>query len=239
MASRQEEKERRRIERMAAEDAAASAQTRNRRIQMALAAVLAVGVIIGIVVAVAGSGGGGGGSADGPKAKNTSGASIPPARNKDLASAAKAAGCVLMSPRIEGRDHVTTPVTYHTNPPSSGPHNPTPALDGIYDPGNAPSPEHYVHALEHGRIEVQYKPGTPANRISQLETLVSEPLNGKAAYKVLLFENNTKMPYAVAATAWGQILGCKTFTDQAFDAIRDFRVTYVDKGPELGIPPNN
>jgi hypothetical protein len=240
MASRQEEKQKRREEREAAERAAAGAQSRSRRIQLALAAVLAVGVIVGVVVAVSGgSGGSGGKDGSAPASQASKTAAIPAASNRDLASAAKAAGCVVQSPPIEGRTHVTTSVTYHTNPPTSGNHNPEPSLDGIYAPGNSPEPVHFVHALEHGRVEIQYQPGTTARRISQLETLASEPLNGKAAYKVLLFENNTKMPYAVAATAWGQLIGCKTFSDKVFDAIRDFRVKYVDKGPEVGIPPNN
>ena len=215
--------------------AESAAKARTRRLQLALGAVLAVAVLVGVVIAVAG---GGSSSSKGGPASSATGARIPAAQNRDLASAAKAAGCVLQSPAIEGRTHVTTPVTYHTNPPTSGNHNPDPALDGIYAPGNSPAPEHCVHALEHGRVEIQYRPGTSAHRIAQLETLASERLFGKAAYKVLLFENNTKMPYAVAATAWGQLIGCKSFSEKTFDAMRDFRRKYVDQGPEV-IPPNN
>jgi hypothetical protein len=236
MASREEEKRKRREERMAAEQQVASAQARRKRIQAAVIALLAIGAVVGVVLAVAG---GGGDSGNGPKPTEAGPAvKIPAPKEKDLDKAAKAAGCVLLNPPIEGRSHVTSKVTYKTNPPSSGNHNPEPALDGIYDPGNTPEPEHFVHALEHGRIEVQYKPGTPKAEIAQLETVVSEEFNGKAAYKTLLFQNNTKMPYAVAATAWGHILGCKTFDDGVFDAIRDFRAKWVDQGPEI-IPPTN
>ncbi|HZO36591.1 MAG TPA: DUF3105 domain-containing protein [Solirubrobacteraceae bacterium] len=239
MASRQEEKERRRAERLAAEAADNAAKSRTRRVQLALGGLLAIAVVIGIAIAVAGGGGDDSASGDGPSSSAASTVAIPAASNGDLESAAKAAGCTLRSPAIQGSTHVTTKVTYGTNPPTSGNHNPEPALDGIYAPGNTPTPEHFVHALEHGRIEFQYKPGTSARRIAQLETLASEPLNGKDAYKVLLFENNTNMPYAVAATAWGQMITCKTFNAKTFDALRDFRVKYVDKGPEQGIPPNN
>jgi hypothetical protein len=238
MASRQEEKERRRQERMAAEQQLESAQSRKRRIQAALVAVLVIGVVVVAVVALAGGGGNGNGTANDPNASSTRGAKIPPPQEKDLDRAARAAGCVQLNPPIEGHTHVTTKVNYKSNPPSSGNHNPDPALDGIYDPGNTPGAEHYVHALEHGRIEVQYKPGTSRREISQLETVVSEKFNGKSAYKTLLFENNTNMPYAVAATAWGHILGCKAFGDKMFDAIRDFRAKWVDQGPEV-IPPTN
>ena len=109
---------------------------------------------------------------------------------------------------------------------------------GCDDRSNTPAPEHYVHALEHGRIEIQYSPATSNHQEAQLETLASEPINGKAAYKVLLFQNNTNMPYAVAATAWGHMLGCKTFNPGVFDALRDFRLAYTNKGPEnLGTRP--
>ncbi len=164
--------------------------------------------------------------------------SIPPAKEKDLNKAAKNAGCVLVNPPIEGRSHTTDDVTYRSQPPTSGDHNPEPSLDGIYNPGQSPEPEHFVHSLEHGRIEFQYKPGTPKNEIAQLETLFSEKLNGKAGYKTLLFENNTKMTYAVAATAWGHLVGCPKFSDGVFDVLRDFRVKWVDQGPEI-IPPTN
>ncbi|MCW2967639.1 MAG: hypothetical protein JWM71_1411 [Solirubrobacteraceae bacterium] len=236
MASREEEKRKRREERMAAEAAARSAHNRARRVQYLLGGLITIAVVVAVVIAV--TSGGGSGSKPSSSASANS-AKIPPASDRVLAHAAKAAGCVLLNPAIEGRSHVTTPVKYRTNPPSSGNHNPVPALDGIYSPGQEPTPEHFVHALEHGRIEFQYRPGTSKHLISQLETLVSEPLNGKAAYKILLFENNTKMPYAVAATSWGHIIGCKTVKPAMFDALRDFRLTYVDKGPEPGIPPNN
>ena len=41
------------------------------------------------------------------------------------------------------------------------------------------------------------------------------------------------MPYAVAATAWTHLLGCPKMNDKVFDAIRAFRLAYVDKGPEF------
>ena len=51
-------------------------------------------------------------------------------------------------------------------------------------------------------------------------------------YHMVLFQNNTNMPYAVGATAWTRLLGCKTFNPKIFDAIRAFRTEYVDKAPE-------
>jgi hypothetical protein len=40
------------------------------------------------------------------------------------------------------------------------------------------------------------------------------------------------MKYAVAATAWGHLLGCNQMNDKVFDALRTFRERYIDKGPE-------
>jgi hypothetical protein len=236
MASREEEKRKRREERMAAEAAARSAQNRARRMQYLIGGLLAIAIVVAVVI---GATSGGGGSTPAPTASKGKLAAIRPAGDRDLVHAAATAGCVLVNPPLEGAGHVTTKVNYKSNPPSSGPHNPIPAQDGIYEAGQEPTPEHYVHALEHGRIEFEYRPGTPQKLVAQLNTLVSEPLNGKAAYKILLFENNTRMPYRVAAVAWGHIIGCKTVKPAMFDALRDFRVKYVDQGPEKGIPPNN
>ena len=41
------------------------------------------------------------------------------------------------------------------------------------------------------------------------------------------------MPYDVAATAWTQLVGCKSYEDGAtLDVIRDFRDQFLGRGPE-------
>ena len=86
-----------------------------------------------------------------------------------------------------------------------------------------------VHPLEHGRIEVQYKKGTPKADVAKLEALLNEQNEG---YHMLLFENTTGMDAQVAATAWTHSLTCPKMNDKVFDAIRTFRSRYIDKGPE-------
>ena len=86
-----------------------------------------------------------------------------------------------------------------------------------------------VHTLEHGRIDVQYKKGTPAADVAPLEALLAEQNDG---YHMLLFENTTGMEPQVAATAWTHSLTCPDMNDKVFDAIRTFRARYIDKGPE-------
>jgi hypothetical protein len=232
MASRAEEKERRRQERLAQEESERKAHARTRRLQLAGGALLGVAAIVAVVVAVA-AGGGGGGSSDGPSPSDSSSSvKLPVRKTSDLATAAKSAGCVVKSFPLEGRDHTTAKVTYHTNPPTSGNHNPNPSDDGFY-PNGAPPKERNVHALEHGRIEIQWKPGTPQNVVDTLQAIFNEPLKGKSGYHQLLFENNTGMPFQVAAASWQHYLGCPKWNQNVIDAIRAYREQYVDKGPEF------
>jgi uncharacterized protein DUF3105 len=216
MASRQEEKERRRREREEAELAAARSASRKRTLRIAAIAAGAV-VVIAVIAVVALSGGGSKNSVD----------------TSNLASDAQAAGCTFKSYPSEGRNHTTSKVTYKTNPPTSGNHNPTPAQDGIYAAGNEPAPENFVHSLEHGRVEFEYKPGTPPAQVAQLQKLAEEPLNGSAGYHVLMFENNTKMPSQFALAAWTKLLTCNALNTQSMNVMRQFRKSFTDKGPEF------
>ena len=229
MSSRQEEKERRRREREALEQSERQAAERRKRLGIAGIALAALAVIAVIAVVVAGAGGDdeGGSGVKGEVGK-------PPAvKIENLQEAAKAAGCKVNRYPDYGSSHTGEAVKYKTNPPTSGDHDPTAAPRGEYEAGNPPDVEQSVHALEHGRINVQYKPGTPANRIEQLRGLVEEEVKGSSGYKTLLFQNQTGMTAAVAATAWRNSLTCPQWNDQVFDAIRAFREDFVDKGPEF------
>jgi hypothetical protein len=158
---------------------------------------------------------------------------LPAVKIKNLTAAAKAAGCSLSTPPDEGRAHEPRDFTindYRSNPPTSGTHFPEWYEDGVYAAGTTPELGKLVHALEHGRIELQYKPGTSPEAIARLESLVNE-LDG--GYHMLLFQNDTDMPFVVAVTAWGHLLGCPEMNDKVFDALRAFRANYVDKGPEI------
>jgi hypothetical protein len=142
-----------------------------------------------------------------------------------LTRAAKAAGCTLRSFPSEGRTHTTGPVTYKTKPPTSGPHNPVPAPDGEYANG-APPQERYVHTLEHGRIELQYRPDASPAAHAGLKAVFEEDTD-----RMLLFPN-PDMPYEVAATAWTHLLGCPRYNAKVPAALRAFRDAYRGKAPE-------
>jgi len=232
MASRAEEKARRRREREAREADEAKAVERSRRLRLLLigGVVAAAGVVL-VVALLAGGGG-----SSGPKPAATGGAAAIPARKvTDLAAAARTAGCTLRSyPQADRfRGHTTAPVHYRTNPPTFGAHNPTPASDGDYAGQGTPPVEQLVHSLEHGRVQIQYRPGSSRREVEQLTTLFDEPAGsyGAGEYEQL-FQNTTGMPYAVAATAWGHMLACPRFDAGVFDAIRAFRQTYTLKAPE-------
>jgi hypothetical protein len=233
MAHRQEEKQRRREERLARERAEQATASRRKRLQLGFGALLAVALVAGIVVlAVGGLGGKSTSAAGQPAAPSANGVKLPTQQIGDVSQAAKAAGCTLQHPPIEGRGHLTkkfTAADYKTNPPSSGVHYPEWYDDGIYLPGDTPNLGMLVHTLEHGRIDVQYKPGTPKATVDGLEALLAEQDNG---YHMLLFENTTGMQPQVAATAWGHVLACPQMNDKVYDAMRTFRERYIDKGPE-------
>jgi hypothetical protein len=240
VSSRQEEKQKRREERLAREQAEKAAAARRQRLTLAGAVLAGVAVIAVVVLLVSGTLGGGDGG-DGESASQEVPSSeelaeqnitLPEQQIGDLNAAAEAAGCKVTNPPIEGRNHETkdfTAADYKTNPPTSGNHFPEWYQDGIYGPGETPNLGKLVHTLEHGRIDVQYKPGTPDHTVKQLEALLSEQENG---YHMLLFENGTNMDAQIAATAWGHSLTCPQFNNKVFDALRTFRAAYIDQGPE-------
>lgn len=218
MSSRAEEKERRRREREEQEQAAQRAASRKRAFQVGGGALAVIAVIAVVALLVLGGGD------DESTAADTSA----------VREQAQAAGCTFREFPSEGRDHTNDPVTnYRTNPPTSGPHNPLAAQDGIYAPGNEPNKENLVHALEHGRILFEYKPGTPQATITRLRSLAQEELEGSAGYHTLVLQNNTRMTPAVAAVAWTRSLTCPRLNDAAVDAMRTFRTAYTDKAPEF------
>jgi len=233
VSSRQEQKEARRRERLERERKEAAAAARRKRLQIGGGVLLGAAAIAAIVVAIAvGFGGDGGQSGNTPEVDPEVAARIPEQRTTDINEAAKAAGCKLTNAEFEGASHEEKdfkPSDYQTNPPTSGNHAPDWYEDGIYVPDTTPDLGKLVHTLEHGRINIQYKPGTPAQTVEELEALYADMNEG---YHLLLYQNTTGMDAAVAATAWTQSLTCPRMNDRVFDAIRTFTQRYIDKGPE-------
>ena len=64
--------------------------------------------------------------------------------------------------------------TYPSVPPTSGPHNPTPLLGGVYD--TPPAVDQTLHSLEHGAAIIWYDPGVTGLELDDLRTFYSQKL---------------------------------------------------------------
>src|SRR5215208_1172043 len=234
MASRKEEKERLRAQRLAAERAAASSGQRRLIAGYVVAGLLALAVVAGLVVVIAGAGGGGGVNAcENAHIKNSfgtfrglepdcrQGTAPPPIQFADLSISAQRAGCELrLRLPDEGNTHVpnSTSVQYKTVPPTSGNHNPVPIDDGAYRTPISSNPEtpgmnirNEVHAMEHGRIEIHYKPSLPEDQQLALKGVFDEDSPGMLLYP------DPDMPYDVAITAWTNEVVCPTYNPNILD----------------------
>jgi hypothetical protein len=244
MANRREE-ERARLREAREEKEKQHTSSERRRLMLAygVAGVIGLAVVGGIIATVVSSGGGGGssgsahidtrsGSTNGVEPDSRTGTKPPPVKVANLKQSAKEAGCVIRR-HLSEEGHVHLPPgskapDYKTDPPTSGNHVEPPfqQADGAYS--EMPLPLDFVHSLEHGRLEVQYSPELTEAQQLQMKGLY-ETLYGGA----LLFPNS-EMPYAVAATAWRNLIGCKKFKGSiTLDAIRDFgKLTWGVEGRE-------
>lgn len=250
MASHKHEKDRLRAERLAAATQQDELEKARQRRSLVIAGFVVLLVVAGLITVIAGSdkgpagdvtyganshfdgSSGVGNDIPGDERKGT----LPPTiQTGDLQTAATEANCELMlNLPDEGNDHIGDPAKaeanepdYKTNPPTSGDHVSPPfwQADGAYS--KYPDPVLTVHSLEHGRINIQYAPDLPGKDQLAVKGILDEAPDG-----ILLFPN-PDMPYEVAATAWQQMLACKTYEGPAtLDAIRDFRDTYLGQGPE-------
>ena len=238
MASRKEQKEALRKERLEREQQAAQAAARKRLIGIVVAAILALG-IVGAVIAVAlggGDGGGGGGNGEGGGAQieYPDGGELPEQREAGLQPAARAAGCELESVTAEGAgEHTGDPeevIEYETEPPALGAHYQEWPEDDIYE--EAPPLSHVVHTLEHGRILVWLNPELPEDDLAQFKALYDED----PYHVIMLPRAELEEPFAVSAWVGqdgGHILRCDEVNDRSWDAIRAFKEQYRDKAPEF------
>ena len=203
-------------------EAERAASDRRRVRQLAAFAVFALAVTLVWIVAVS-TGGSSSARPTGGSPSVYPAASIPAPRERSLSRAAASARCVLRSFPSYGSGQTGARVQYRTNPPTSGPSTPSPAADGIYDDPAGTSK--LVRALANGRVVFQFAPGAPPKARGQLKALVDQDPR-----HLILTVNQTGMPYVLAATAWRHYLGCNTLNASTFDALRDFRDAYRDKG---------
>lgn len=159
-----------------------------------------------------------------------------PVEKGDLEAAAKAADCELeLDLRDEGNDHLSDEdvpsVDFKTSPPTSGDHyaGNEPGAGALADGAYLETPPvgRSVHALEHGRVAIQYSPDLSEQEQLELKGVFEEDPAG------VLFFPNDEMPFDVAITAWRQLAGCDAYEGAAtLDVLRAFRDTYRGRGPE-------
>jgi uncharacterized protein DUF3105 len=126
-----------------------------------------------------------------------------------LAQIAKHAGCRL----TEFQDGM------HTNPPVTGQFVERASVaDGSYAGRRPPRLADTIHAMFHGRVLFQYRPGLGEEALRAFDRLTRDNTD-----HVLLFENQTGMSAPVAATAYLSVMTCPRVDRhvlQAFDAFR-------------------
>ena len=137
----------------------------------------------------------------------------PPApTGPPLAQIARNAGCRL----TEFQDGMKT------NPPVTGTFvERASAADGSYAGRRPPGLADTIHAIFHGRVLLQYRPGIADRDLRALERLTREDTDS-----VLLFENQTRMSAPVAATAYLSLMTCPRVDAgvlRALDAFRERR----------------
>jgi hypothetical protein len=109
-------------------------------------------------------------------------------------------------------------VEYSSDPPTSGPHQPAPPVEGVAeDPIPRPI---QVGILERGDVLVQYDPALEAGERVQLEALAGDGV---------VVAPNAELPDPIVATAW---LHKRTCDAVDVDALEDFVEERRGKGPD-------
>ena len=135
---------------------------------------------------------------------------------------------------------------YNTYPPSSGPHNPQPALYGEYQ---SPVPtDRYLHSQEHGGITIQYGAEVPEDVVQRLVNWFRSDPRGLILAPLADEPEAEDLQDKIVLTAWvaereveddprseitkqeGKLAVCDTFDEGAFD---DFKDDHIARGPEL------
>jgi Protein of unknown function (DUF3105) len=150
----------------------------------------------------------------------------------DIAATMEAAGCEMQVVQAQPGDHTVEldaadDPKWNTDPPTSGPHNPAPAVYGAY-----PTPlkiAQVVHNLEHGAVFVLYGDDVPQSTISQLETFYGDDPAG------MLLAPYPKLGDEIALGAWtvpddfepgdtdgtAYLAKCPRYEEEAFKTFRD------------------
>jgi hypothetical protein len=95
-------------------------------------------------------------------------------------------------------EHVDTPVSYDSTPPTHGAHSPNSIACGVFP--EQPPNESLVHNLEHGAVEIFYKPDVDPDTIKEIEDLV----RGYESH--VMSTPYADMSTPIAVTAWAHLM---------------------------------
>lgn len=118
---------------------------------------------------------------------------------------------ILDFPHISER--AAADVVYNSNPATSGPHYGAAVAPGIYRTTLAPGQT--IHALEHGRVVIHYRPDAPDDVVRQLESI------GKRFAKDTVVQPNPEIDTQIALTTWGRIDTLDSFDEDRIVAFVD------------------
>ena len=126
-----------------------------------------------------------------------------------------------------GQKHVAvgTPLTYNSNPPTSGPHYPYPAGWGIYR--NPPANEFLVHNLEHGGVIISYDPDVIKGQ--ELERLRAQARSLSTFNPRIIVVPWQNLDTAIGLTAWAYLQKLDRYEPTA---VKTFYDTHIARGPE-------
>jgi len=125
----------------------------------------------------------------------------------------------------QGQAHIAVGAAhdpYNSNPPTSGPHYAEPADWGVYD-RELPD-EQLIHNLEHGGVNIFYKPGG----VNQ-ETIDKLKLIQRAFPRKTVLTPRSVNNKPITLTSWTYLLELDSF-DEA--TVREFIRRNKDKAPE-------
>lgn len=130
----------------------------------------------------------------------------------------------------QGREHIADGQRfgqYNSTPPTSGPHWPRWAADGVYD--TAQPDEFLMHNLEHGYVVISYNQIAPTD-LSALKALRSRIPADRFSRKKIIIRPYERIPAgSIALTAWTWLDSMQGYDEQR---ILRFVVAHRNQGPE-------
>jgi hypothetical protein len=131
----------------------------------------------------------------------------------------------------EGAAHspLCSPLTYATNPPSSGSHYP---IWAAYQTYTKPFPRGFwVHSLEHGAVVITYNcPEGCAGEVAAAQAFIDAlPTDCASGARRIILTPDPELDVRFAASAWGFTLKAKCFDRCAFST---FVADHYDDAPE-------